>query len=45
METEGRLDVPGGRVWYRRLGAGDATPLLMLHGGPGAGSDYIAPAG
>jgi proline-specific peptidase len=45
METEGRLDVPGGRVWYRRLGAGDATPLLMLHGGPGAGSDYIAPLG
>jgi proline iminopeptidase len=45
METEGRLGVPGGRVWYRRLGAGDATPLLMLHGGPGAGSDYIAPLG
>ncbi len=45
MEGEGRLDVPGGRVWYRRLGAGDATPLLMLHGGPGAGSDYIAPLG
>jgi proline-specific peptidase len=43
--TEGRLDVPGGRVWYRRLGDGDATPLLMLHGGPGAGSDYIAPLG
>jgi proline-specific peptidase len=45
MPDEGRLDVPGGQVWYRRLGAGDATPLLMLHGGPGAGSDYIAPLG
>lgn len=45
MGSEGRLEVPGGRVWYRRLGAGDATPLLMLHGGPGAGSDYIAPLG
>ena len=43
--AQGRLDVPGGRVWYRRLGSGDATPLLMLHGGPGAGSDYIAPLG
>ena len=42
---EGRLDVPGGSVWYRRLGEGDATPVLMLHGGPGAGSDYIAPFG
>jgi proline-specific peptidase len=45
MDGEGRLDVPGGRVWYRRLGSGGATPLLMLHGGPGAGSDYIAPLG
>jgi proline-specific peptidase len=45
MQGVGRLDVPGGRVWYRRLGSGDATPLLMLHGGPGAGSDYIAPLG
>jgi proline-specific peptidase len=45
MGEEGRLEVPGGRVWYRRLGGGDATPLLMLHGGPGAGSDYLAPLG
>ena len=45
LVAQGRLDVPGGRVWYRRLGSGDATPLLMLHGGPGAGSDYIAPLG
>ena len=45
MREEGFVDVPGGRVWYARLGSGDATPVLMLHGGPGAGHDYIAPLG
>ena len=35
---EGFADVPGGRVWYRVLGSGSRTPLLMVHGGPGAGS-------
>lgn len=29
---EGRIDVPGGRVWYRSLGE-NGTPLLCLHGG------------
>ncbi|WP_396207641.1 proline iminopeptidase-family hydrolase [Gemmatimonas sp.] len=33
--TEGMIDVPGGRVWYRKLGNGPGTPLLALHGGPG----------
>jgi proline-specific peptidase len=42
---EGFADVPGGRVWYTRLGAGDATPLLVLHGGPGCGHDYLAALG
>jgi proline-specific peptidase len=45
VREEGFIDVPGGRAWYTRLGAGDATPILMLHGGPGAGHDYIAPLG
>jgi proline-specific peptidase len=45
VRDDGHIDVPGGRVWYRRLGGGEATPVLMLHGGPGAGSDYIAPLG
>jgi proline-specific peptidase len=45
VREEGFIDVPGGRVWYVRLGSGDATPILMLHGGPGAGHDYIAPFG
>ncbi len=33
--TEGMIDVPGGRVWYRKLGSGSGTPLIALHGGPG----------
>jgi proline iminopeptidase len=41
---EGFLKVPGGKVWYRRVG-GDrpGTPLLLLHGGPGGGHDYLTP--
>jgi len=40
---EGYVDVPGGRVWYRIVGGGAATPLLVLHGGPGAPSYYLKP--
>jgi proline iminopeptidase len=35
---EGFAAVPGGKVWYRIYGAGDRTPLVMLHGGPGGRS-------
>lgn len=36
---EGMIRVTGGRVWYRIVGADrKGTPLLALHGGPGAGS-------
>ena len=38
---EGRISVTGGEVWYRVVGGGDAVPLLTLHGGPGAGHDYL----
>lgn len=38
---EGFAPVPGGQVWYKVVGAGDAIPLLTLHGGPGAGHDYL----
>lgn len=38
---EGFVDVEGGRVWYRINGSGTATPLLLLHGGPGAPSYYL----
>ncbi|MGA7306377.1 MAG: proline iminopeptidase-family hydrolase [Rhodothermales bacterium] len=40
---EGYVDVPGGKVWYRIVGSGTATPLLVLHGGPGAPSYYLKP--
>jgi proline-specific peptidase len=43
VPDEGRIDVTGGRVWYRRAGAGERTPLLILHGGPGAASYYVEP--
>ena len=44
VQTEGMAPVPGGRVWYRIAGAGKAgAPLLLLHGGPGAGHDYLEP--
>jgi proline iminopeptidase len=41
--TEDRADVPGGSVWLARLGTGDATPALVLHGGPGSAHDYVLP--
>jgi len=40
---EGSVPVPGGHVWYKIVGAGDAIPLLTLHGGPSAGHDYLEP--
>lgn len=40
---EGYITVPGGQVWYKVVGSGDAVPLLTLHGGPGAGHDYLEP--
>jgi proline iminopeptidase len=40
---EGFIEVEDGRVWYRIVGSGDATPLLLLHGGPGAPSSYLNP--
>lgn len=42
-EGEGSLEVPGGRIWYRVVGSGPGTPLLLLHGGPGAPSYYLNP--
>jgi proline iminopeptidase len=35
---EGFIQVPGGRVFYKTMGGGDRTPLLLLHGGPGGRS-------
>jgi len=38
---EGYLPVPHGRIWYRISGAGTATPIILLHGGPGYSSFYL----
>jgi proline-specific peptidase len=43
VSDEGSIDVTGGSVWFRRQGGGDRTPLLILHGGPGAASYYVEP--
>lgn len=40
---EGKVQVPGGNAWYKVEGEGAGTPLLLLHGGPGAGHDYLQP--
>lgn len=39
---EGFVAVPGGRVWYQVVGEGPGTPLVVLHGGPGAPSYYMS---
>jgi proline-specific peptidase len=33
----------GHSVWTRTVGQGSGIPLLLLHGGPGAGHDYLEP--
>ena len=35
---EGYIEVTGGKVWYQIIGEGNATPMLLLHGGPGGTS-------
>jgi L-proline amide hydrolase len=40
--TTGYADFRGHRTWYRVTGdlSGERTPLVVLHGGPGASHDY-----
>jgi proline-specific peptidase len=40
---EGHLAVDGGSIWYRVSGTGQATPVVLLHGGPGFSSYYLKP--
>src|SRR5262249_739850 len=40
---EGFVEVPGGRIWYRIVGGGTRTPLLVLPGGPGAARSSLNP--
>jgi proline iminopeptidase len=39
----GFAPVPAGKVWYRVYGSGPKTPILTLHGGPGAAHNYLLP--
>ena len=43
VTTEGRAKVPGGTIWWKQVGSGSKPPLLTLHGGPGAGHNYLLP--
>jgi proline iminopeptidase len=43
VTTEGRAKVPGGSIWWKKVGSGSKPPLLTLHGGPGAGHNYLLP--
>jgi len=42
-DETGRADVPGGSVWWRKVGCGPKTPILLLHGGPGGAHNYLLP--
>ena len=39
---EGMIPVPGGNVWFKRVGGGPGLPLLAVHGGPGLPHNYIS---
>ncbi len=41
--TEGFAPVPGGKIYWKKVGSGSKTPLLTLHGGPGAAHNYLLP--
>ena len=45
VEGQGYINVDGGKIWYRVVGKGNKTPLLLLHGGPGMPSYYLKPLG
>jgi proline iminopeptidase len=40
-QSEGYTAVAGGRIYWRKFGSGGKTPLLTLHGGPGAAHNYL----
>ncbi|UXA09558.1 proline iminopeptidase-family hydrolase [Mycobacterium sp. SMC-2] len=35
------VTVPGGNVWFKRVGGGPGVPLLVVHGGPGLPHTYL----
>ena len=42
---DGRLPVEGGSIFYRVIGTGKGTPVVLLHGGPGYTAHYLQPLG
>jgi proline iminopeptidase len=40
-QLSGTIPVPGGTVWFKRVGGGPGLPLLAVHGGPGLPHNYI----
>ena len=40
-QPEGTIAVPGGQVWFKRVGGGAGRPLLVVHGGPGLPHTYL----
>lgn len=43
IQKEGFVTVKGGKLWYKIVGEGKGTPLLILHGGPGSRSCSMIP--
>ncbi|NCB45341.1 MAG: alpha/beta fold hydrolase [Clostridia bacterium] len=44
MVKENYLSVTGGKIWYKIAGAEkEGTPIILIHGGPGATHDYLEP--
>lgn len=43
--SEGTIAVPGGDVWFKRVGGGAGRPLLVVHGGPGLPHSYLRSLG
>jgi proline iminopeptidase len=41
-QLAGTIPVPGGSVWFKRVGGGTGLPLLAVHGGPGLPHNYIS---
>lgn len=42
-ESEGFINVKGGKIWYEIKGSANKTPIVLLHGGPGFPSYYLNP--
>ena len=38
---EQMLAVPDGKIWYKKSGSGNGTPVILVHGGPGFSSYYL----